>query len=257
MKEVMTERQGSSPLGHFEIDVPGRTPYEAACIRAAIPKLEILHQRYDRGGYHDTLATLRPDQCIDVGLALSVFRVFHKGRPVIVRRPKTEEQSGEIITRASALALGMGMDRLEQPLAVSFPDKAIFSSVLPGKESEYLTEEEIRAILESDIKNVVPVFEQARRKGLGFDLGAGNIFYDPQYGYSFTDYGLQSRASNSIAERTFAVFLYKPGYERHSAFFTASQQQAWRSLIPDPLRTFEEVYPGRGHIFEQTVQDYN
>jgi len=251
----MTAKPPTNPEGneHFEANEHLRTRHELSLIKLAAPRVHVLAQAYETHNYREVLATLTEDKMLDIGITLSVFRTLHEGHPVIARRPRFVGQREDIIDRASALALGLGTPRLEQPLAVSIEDEVIFSSLLQGDQSDQLQPDKIIAIPMQRIKDVVPTFSKACEDGLMFDVSASNIFYHTQYGFSFTDYHLQETPGYS-PERSFAVFLYTLAREQ-SPFFDDSQRQAWQHVIQNPIRFFEEVYPGAGDVYLQVESD--
>lgn len=111
-----------------------RTPYELALIEKAKPMLLRLIEEYYMGSYGD----MPQGKELGTNAQFSISQTHHKGVAVIARRYQPQSQLDDLIDRASALALGVGQDALEQPLAVGLTSQVIVSAPLRGKGLEKL-----------------------------------------------------------------------------------------------------------------------
>ncbi len=150
--------------------------------------LEIASSRKEHGSY------------LGSGSNASVFSIERDGKKYAVRIPdwtggKVSPYS--VDQHLAAAFLSKGIPHLEQMAAASYEDGVTVAEVMPGKVMGKLTPEEIKAMSDSQLAELVDTLIIANERGIQIDPKPSNFFYDREVGFGIVDLSSSKVIKNS------------------------------------------------------------
>jgi hypothetical protein len=131
-----------------------------------------------------------------------VFSIAEGEKVYAVRVPNGKDISPEAIdSHLASAVLGRGIPHLEQIVAASYKDGVTVAEIMPGKESGHLTVDEVSAVSEEQLGELVETLIAVSEHGIEIDPKPSNIFYDPKEGYGIVDYHSSKVAGKSSADQ--------------------------------------------------------
>lgn len=122
-----------------------------------------------------------------------VFTVTVEDKDYVVRIPKSiKDRVRKTDAYVEGLALGKGLPRMEQVVAISYEDGVTISELMPGKDLTKLTAIEIENISENQLRQLIDLVDIAHQRGIYIDPHSANIMYDAVEGFGIIDYGSAS-----------------------------------------------------------------
>ncbi len=106
------------------------------------------------------------------------------------QNPESINAHSKVNQRATALALGIGINGLEQGTAVSFDLPVVISEFVPGKAMSGLSDRERAEIPRDHWQKLAETIKQASFMGIAIDTNKDNFLYEPEMGFTIIDYRL-------------------------------------------------------------------
>jgi hypothetical protein len=119
-----------------------------------------------------------------------VYFISHNDKEYAVRSPIRvgwAPPSYKIDQHIAAAALTRGLPHFEQVVAASYEAGVTVSEKIPGKMFSKLTLEDLDAITDEQLEDLVKTIQEADRLGLVLDFNPDNFLYDDQAGFGLID----------------------------------------------------------------------
>lgn len=128
----------------------------------------------------------------------TVFSIERDGKQYAVRVPNGKAANpGVVDSHIAGAYLGKGVPHLEQIVAASYEDGVTVAEIMPGKEMGDLSVEDIRAITDEQLGELVDTLVAVSERGIEIDPKPSNFFYDREAGFGIVDYHSSKVQKNS------------------------------------------------------------
>jgi hypothetical protein len=123
------------------------------------------------------------------GSNADVFVISKDRRDYAVRVPTGEKVNpSSINSHIDAAVLGKQVSHLEQIVAASYEVGVTVAEIMPGREMEKMTPEDVDSITDGQLGQLVDTVLEANRRGIAIDPKPSNVFYSQTEGFGIIDY---------------------------------------------------------------------
>lgn len=136
-----------------------------------------------------------------------VFKIELNGSKYAVRIPNEDEKANTIDTHIAGAVLGADIPHMEHIIAASYEDGVTIAELMPGREVEELTIEEITQITPVQLTDLVETVRQAHERGILIDPKPSNFFYDTSGGFGIVDYKSSFEVNEQSTDQTLGTML--------------------------------------------------
>lgn len=224
------------------LETLGPDPYDAEPVQE---RIELL-QAYDAfAPLVAPITDLELDQSgvelLGRGAVSETYAIEKDGQQYVARTIHNDEDH---ITLETEYVQGMlkakGKKGLEQIVAVSYKDNMVISERAAGRTVDRLTTEDIAAITDQQLIDLVAAAQHADDLGIVLDMFSGNILYDKEAGFTIVDLSCGVKETNRpIPVRLRNIIMHLHGaqantpqfdgirdslLQRYDALFTTVQQ---------------------------------
>ncbi|HSW37411.1 MAG TPA: hypothetical protein VLG37_03530 [Candidatus Saccharimonadales bacterium] len=145
---------------------------------------------------------------LGTGLNSNVFKILDGEKTYAVRIPKSKEVNASVVdSHLAGAVLGKGVPHLEQIVAASYEDGATVAEMMPGKEVEDLTIDEIKRITDNQLGELVDTLIAVSQRGIEIDPRPSNVLYDTEAGFGIVDYLSSKVAGKSTADQKLNIIV--------------------------------------------------
>lgn len=136
------------------------------------------------------------------------FSIMEGDKSYAVRVPVGIEANPQAIdSHLGGAVLGKGIPHLEQIVAASYEDGVTVAEVMPGKEVGQLSAQEIKAISDKQLGELVDTLVAVSERGIEIDPKPSNFFYDPKEGFGIVDYHSSKVAGKQSADQNLGTIV--------------------------------------------------
>jgi len=175
------------------------------------------------------------------GSKSDTYRITHDGTDYAVRVVKRDNAfSNDYLTAAQ---LSDGMSHLEQIVAASLVHGrgVTVSEIMPGKELRKTAIEDMEAITDEQLSEMVDTIIAMEDRGIWPDLEHTNVFYDQEAGFGFIDQRVKRKShlgtlGGDIRELTYALSSMNMGSEVRSASISLDILKRLRNIVESKLK---------------------
>jgi hypothetical protein len=135
------------------------------------------------------------------GTKMRTLILGHANEKYVLRVPQKHGAAYDNGPRVEGAIRCLGVDGMEQAVAVSADESDFVSQIVPGKTIRNLDTDEQRRILNEHLAELVATIVIAKARGINLDTFQENTLYSKQHGFGLVDYVYEPHLLHSL-ERT-------------------------------------------------------
>lgn len=168
------------------------------------------------------------DSFLGQGNFCSVFRICLDENDFALRIPRDPSYGAYLLDHYISSGIrGRGIPRIEQVVAASYDTDAVISEIIPGKQINLLTIEEINAITPNQLVQIIEIFTACHEADIHIDIHPPNFLYDHDSGFHLVDYHIPVTRSRLAVKLAQTPSILMKGFGVYKKWEELSKLERW------------------------------